>query len=79
MSKNDFLKITCGIVTIFAFMISVMFVISQIDSEVKHIEHVWAHKCKDAGGIPSKYKIMYGKTLQEERACFHPSALIEID
>lgn len=36
-------------------------------------------KCKDAGGVPSKYHIMVGKVHHTERACLHPSAIINVE
>lgn len=64
------------VAAIVAFMI-VMF--GPSGEQRYRLEQAWEQKCKDAGGIPSKYRNVQGKHVDEERACFHPSALINID
>lgn len=43
------------------------------------VEKEFETKCNEAGGIPSKYHMMIGKIHRYERACLHPSAVINLE
>lgn len=65
---------------VIAAIVAVMVVILVPSGENRYrLELEWTEKCKNAGGIPSKYRNVQGKHVDEERACFHPSALINVD
>jgi hypothetical protein len=41
-------------------------------------EAIWAAKCEQAGGIPSKYHTMVGKTSHSERLCIKKENVVEV-
>ena len=42
-------------------------------------EGVWAAKCEQAGGMPSKYHTMVGKTSHSERLCIKKENVVEVE
>jgi hypothetical protein len=42
----------------------------------KHRE--WVEKCRENGGLPSKYQVMHGKTTDTEYLCIKPESIIEV-
>lgn len=41
-------------------------------------EGIWAAKCEHAGGVPSKYETMVGKTHHSERLCIKKENVVEV-
>jgi len=41
-------------------------------------EGIWAAKCEQAGGVPSKYSTMIGKTSHSERLCIKKENVVEV-
>lgn len=41
-------------------------------------EGIWAAKCEQAGGVPSKYSTMVGKTSHSERLCIKKENVVEV-
>lgn len=42
-------------------------------------EGIWAAKCEQAGGMPSKYRTMVGKTSHSERLCIKKENVVEVE
>ena len=42
-------------------------------------EGIWAAKCEQAGGVPSKYHTMVGKTSHSERLCIKKENVVEVE
>ncbi len=71
MSNDDkwFLFILFGL--LFLFIVAIV--------EGSKYEEEFVEKCHAAGGVPSKYYTMVGKTHRTERACLHPRAIINME
>ena len=41
-------------------------------------ESIWAAKCEQVGGVPSKYHTMIGKTSHDERLCIKKENVMEV-
>ena len=41
-------------------------------------ESIWATKCEQAGGVPSRYSTMVGKVHQSERLCIKKDNVVEV-
>ena len=41
-------------------------------------ESIWATKCEQAGGVPSRYSRMVGKVHQSERLCIKKENVVEV-
>ena len=42
-------------------------------------EGLWAAKCEQAGGVPSKYHTMVGKVSHDERLCIKKENVVEVE
>jgi len=71
MDSND--KWLFGFIAIFIVVLIVIAINSYQNNKI------FEEKCKAAGGIPSKYNIMVGKVHHSERACLHPSSIINLE
>lgn len=73
MNRPDWL-----LISLFASIFSVVgfAVLAAIVSE--NNEQAFSQRCIEAGGIPSRYKTMTGKTAYQERLCIKPESVIEV-
>lgn len=75
MDSND--KWLFGSIAI--FIVVLIFIAINSSNNSYQNNKIFEEKCKAAGGIPSKYNIMVGKVHHSERACLHPSSIINLE
>lgn len=68
-----FLVGLCGAFVLFLIWVFVVGLPASLENERQFIE-----ACTQAGGVPSKYETMVGKTSQSERLCIKKENIVEV-
>lgn len=78
MDNDNSFQLYILVFLVVVLIVAAIFIAPYLGWKSHKQEETWATKCEQAGGVPSKYHVLFNRGSQGERICIKKESVIEV-